>query len=700
MQALLEPTSVAVIGASARERAMGNTVLRNFKRMGFSGRAYGVHPTETEVEGVRCYPSISQLPETVDAGIVALRRELVPDAMEELGAAGTKAAVVFASGLGEVADTDGLASKVQAITSKYGMALTGPNCMGLVNVTNRTPLYSSALPDYMEPGVVAAVSQSGSGCIALICSGRLRLAYVISAGNELVTTASDYLHFLADDPNTRVISMMLETIRRPDEFAAGAVRARQNGKPVVVLKAGLSDRGQEAAAAHTGALIASSDEYEAFFRRCGVIQVSDLDELIEVSYLWSVTRRTPAGSRLGFVSLSGGENALLLDIASDLEIDFPEFSEGTKAEISRALPPFASINNPLDATGVAVFDHQMYGAVLQAVSNDPSVDYVGIIQDAPPALDPSHQRSVAETLMTAASVANQSAKPFGVISNIGGSVHPTATEALASSDIPLLAGTRQGLLAIRHFISWHLAEIDHPQTHRAPTASNPPRWTWPESGKVSPFDAVEVVGAYGIDFVDYRRVNDLTEALLACRDLGFPVAVKAASDEILHKTEHGLVRLDVRNEDQLASAVEAIRTTTGGSGDMLIQPMISGLETIVGARISPTFGPIVLLGAGGVLVELIRETTSELAPMTMSQAQAMIERTILAELLAGYRGQPPGDREALARCIVAVGALADDLKDDLGEFEINPLIVLARGQGARAVDVVMTGRDRTGPTRR
>jgi acyl-CoA synthetase (NDP forming) len=699
LSSLMEPTSIAIVGATSREPAMGNTVLKNFRRMGFGGRVSGVHPREREVEGITCYRTVEEVPQPVQAVVLALRRELIPKALAEAGEAGVEAAVVFASGFGEAADGHQLDLEVKAVANDYGMHLAGPNCLGLVNVTAQLPLYSSALPDIMEPGGVALVSQSGSGCIGLICSGRLNFSHVVSAGNELITTTADYLAFLAMDEHTRVIAMILETVRDPEGFAKAALTARSAGKPVVVLKAGRSQRGREAAAAHTGALIGSSEEYDAFFRSIGIVQVEDLDELIETALIWSKSRLMPGGHGLGVISLSGGENALLLDAAMDLQLEFPDFASTTKATLAKHLPNFAQINNPLDATGTAVFDQAMYGAALAAVGNDPGVDVVGVVQDAPPGLDSSHQRSVAASLRTVAKVARSIDKPFVVISNIGGGVHATPAKELEDTGVPLLTGTRESLRALSHFVSWPPAvrEGDLPSNQEANRRSTvEPRF----SGIASFAVVMDLLSAYDVPCVPMELARDLDGVLEAGERIGYPVALKLQSSDIPHKTEVGAVRLDIRDESQLRRAfseVEAAITRenvpTQSVEGFLVQKMVSGIEAIVGARVSPTFGPLVLLGTGGIFVELHRDTTAELAPVSVSGVEAMIDRLALSKLLAGFRGSPPGDRKALAEVVSRFSWLVWDMQHEIEEADLNPLVVLPRGDGVCVVDSLVVRKD-------
>lgn len=704
---LLRPRSIAIIGASDRKSAMGNTILQNFKRLKFAGPLYAVHPKHREVEGFPCFPSVKVLPEPVDAVAIALGREKVIPALQQAIDAGARAAAIFASGFSEVADGRELEADLRLLCSKHDVKVVGPNCLGLLNVTTSTPLYSSALPDVMIPGDVAVISQSGSGCIAMICSGRFDFSFVVSSGNEATTTAADYVAYAARDDETKVIAVIAESIRDPENFAAAADAALAANKPVVVLKIGRSSKGMKAAAAHTGSLIGPFEEYEAFFERHGVIVVDDLDELIETLDIFRRIRSLPAGDGVGVMNLSGGINALICDVAEKVGVDFPVFVDSTRTRLEEVLPDFAVVSNPLDGTGVAVFDMEMYTAALEAIADDPGVDLVGVSQDMPAALDPVHIETAERVARTVVNAASNFDKPVFLITNVGGSVFAPAAEILRTANIPVLQGSHEGLLAVKHLGEYSRYVSESSGTPNAAVTSDLDEGTLRElretlaesTGVLSAEGSVKLFSEYGIEILRGTVVVDPDDAAAAASAIGYPVVLKVESSKIHHKTEVGGVITGIPDEAALRKAFEQMRgdlarhALEGDIEGYLVQPMVSGgVEAIVGSRRSDLFGSTLVVGPGGVLVELLDEAAVTLVPASDAKLSSLVDETPLGKLLAGYRGVLPSDREAFEDLLTRVSRLLTDVGDLIDELDLNPVTVLDQGKGLRILDVLVVTR--------
>lgn len=683
---------------------MGNTILQNFKRLKYGGPLYGVHPRHAEVEGFPCFPSVEAVPGPIDAVAIALSREKVVPALEQAIGVGARAAVIFASGFSEVSDGKELEADLKQLCSKHDVKVVGPNCLGLLNVTTKMPLYSSALPDEMIPGNVAVISQSGSGCIAMVCSGRMDFSFVVSSGNEATTTAADYITCAVRDEATRVIAVVAESIRDPQNFAAAADAALAANKPVVVLKIGRSSKGMKAAAAHTGSLIGPFEEYRAFFESHGVIVVEDLDELIETVDLFRRVRSLPAGDGVGLMNLSGGINALICDVAEKVGVDFPVLTDATQARLKEVLPDFASISNPLDGTGVAVFDMEMYMGALEAVAGDPGVHLVGVSQDMPEALDPVHVETAERVARTVVDAASRFDKPVFLITNVGGSLFSPAAEILKAADIPVLQGTHEGLRAVKHLgeyartvrsvserpVAAHTSPLDDASLQKVR------RLLESAGGILSPEDCVTLFGAYDVDILRGAVVTDADQAAEAAGRSGYPVVLKVESPDIHHKTEVGGVITDIGDEASLRTAFSQMQESVRAAAPdarvegYLVQPMISGgVEAIVGCARSDLFGSTLLVGPGGVLVEILDRAAISLVPATRSRLSALIDETTLGKLLAGYRGKPPADRAALEDLLVKLGHLLVDVGDLIDELDLNPVGVLEQGAGVRILDVLV-----------
>ncbi|MPZ68187.1 MAG: CoA-binding protein [Actinobacteria bacterium] len=701
---LLRPRSVAVIGASDRKSAMGNTVLQNFNRLKYGGTLYAIHPRHTEVEGYPCFPSVEVLPEPVDAVAIALSSEKVVPALEQAINAGARAAAIFASGFSEVSDGKELEEDLRLLCSKHDVKVVGPNCLGLLNVTTKMPLYSSALPDEMVPGNVAVISQSGSGCIAMICSGRFDFSFVVSSGNEATTTAADYVAYASRDDATEVIAVVAESIRDPHGFGEAADAALAKNKPVVVLKIGRSSKGMKAAAAHTGSLIGPFEEYRAFFEGHGVIVVDDLDELMETVDLFRRVRSLPTGDGVGLMNLSGGINALICDVADKVGVDFPLLADVTRTRLKEVLPDYASISNPLDGTGVAVFDMEMYTGALEAIAADPGVNLVGVSQDMPAGLDPVHIETARRVARTVVDAATRFDKPIFLITNVGGSVFDPAADILRAAGIPVLQGTHEGLLAIKHLGEYARIVRAGVETPPGPSASPVDEATRKEirsllsrnEGILPAAEAAKLFGVYGIEILRGTVVTDADQAVEAAGRIGYPVVLKVESSGILHKTEVGGVITDIGDEDSLRAAHSQMkddvqRAVPGEKIDgYLVQPMVSGgVEAIVGSRRSDLFGSTMVVGPGGILVELLDSAAIALIPASKQSLSALVDETPLGKLLAGYRGVPPADRGALEDLLLSVGHLLSDVGDLIEELDLNPVSVLAAGRGVRVLDALV-----------
>lgn len=703
MDLLMQARSIAVIGASGRKFAMGNTILQNFKRLNYEGSLYGVNPHREEVEGFPCFPSMETIPEPVDVVAIALGRDKVVPALEQAIGAGARAATIFASGFSEVSDGKQLEADLKQVCSEHGVRLVGPNCLGLLSVTNRVPLYSSALPDEMIPGDVAVISQSGSGCLAIICSGRMDFSFVVSSGNEATTTAADYIAFATRDEATAVIAVVVESIRDPQNFAAAVDAALAVNKPVVVLKIGRSAKGMKAATAHTGSLISPFEEYRAFLENHGVIVVDDLDELIETVDLFRRVRSLPAGDGVGVMNLSGGINALICDVAEKVGVDFPVFTDGTQDRLREVLPDFASIGNPLDGTGVAVFDMKMYAGCLETIAADPGVNLVGVSQDMPEALDSGHVETAERVARTVVDAASRFNKPILLMSNVGSSLFGPAADILRAADIPVLQGTHEALLAVSHLCDYaRNARSMGPLTDSSKSPLDGATFREVRNllerskGPLPAADCVTLFAAYGIDLLRASVAADADQAVEAARRVGYPVALKIESPDIHHKTEVGGVITDIEDERSLRAAfsrmLEGVRRAAPDAhvDGYLVQEMISGqVEAIVGCARSDQFGSMIVVGPGGIFVEVFNHTAMCLVPASPKRLSGLIDQTSLGKLLAGHRGKPQADRTALEELLVKLGYLLIDMGDLIEELDLNPVCVLNKGEGVRILDALV-----------
>ncbi len=698
---LLRPRSVAVLGASPRPESIGNTTVRNLVEFGFSGEIYPIHPTATEVLGLTCYADLEAVPGEVDCAAVALSADKTIPNLKRAASLGLKSAVIFASGFAETSE-DGarLQAELQEISRETGLAVCGPNCLGLANITERTSLYSAALPETISEGNVAVLSHSGSGCIVLSNLARFGFSYVVSSGNSAVVDVAEYLSFLAADDATHVAALVIEAIRDPAAFAAAALAMREAGKPIVALKIGRSEKGVAAAAAHTGSLAGSEDVYREFFRRHGVIAVDDLDELVECVSLMAAVRRLPTGSGLGIINVSGGENAMTCDVADRVGVDLPPLSAPATERLASALPAYGNAGNPLDATGTAVFDMAMYRACIEGLASDPAIHMVAVSQDCPREMGTSQADTYRTIAKTTAAAAEALDKPLVFYSNVAAGLHPRVAEPLKAAGVPVLQGSRASLLAFKRLFAYAenlRRDDDPPAAMGAPDADWHARLT--TGAPLTEREAKEFLKASGIAVTKEQPAATADEAVAAARDIGFPVALKIESSDLPHKSNIGGVRLNLATPTDVVEAFDAVMTNAHGHapeariGGVVVQEMVTGgTEVIAGLTRNDPFGMAVVVGAGGVLVELVDDSALALAPVSSRRAHDLIGETRAGRLLDGYRGATPGDTDALAELLVTLSTIAIRYGDVIEALDLNPVFVGNRGDGLKAADALLVPR--------
>lgn len=686
ISALFSPSSVAIVGLSDRKGSVGAGSLANLRRFGYRGDIWGVHPKRTEISGVPCYPSLGDGPAVPDAVIICIGGEGVVTAAQEAGKLGVKAAVTYASGFAEVAGGDALQQQLTDICLADNVALAGPNCLGVFSPAHRSALYYSTLPEDMAPGNVALLSHSGSICIAMVSCGRFEFSHVVSAGNEAVLDAGAFLSHFAADPGVQVIALVVETVRDVESFRSGALAAAAAGTPVVCLKLGRTDVGAKAAAAHTGALVGSYHEFLAFAESLGVVVVGDLDEMTETIEMFS-RGAVPTGGGLAILSLSGGENSLVSDLATDAGLTFPELTEPTVAQLRAVLPDFANPRNPLDATGTAVHDGDMYRAALRALTADPGVGLIGVGLDAPTGLDRPHAHNYARIAGDVAQVAAETDKPIFFLSSVGAEIDPLVRGALGT--VPGLQGIREGMVAAGAALAYP-GLVDRARARQA-AAESAESVVPIELPALTPRD---LVSTYALPVPGGELVTDAQAAAAAAQRMGFPVALKVSSPDITHKTEVGGVVLGIGSADEMRAAFAAMQAAVGAGAPAarvdgyLVEEMVApGVELLVSLR-RTAFGMLVTVGLGGILVELIGSAASALAPLTEGDIDTLLRDSRAAEFLAGVRGAPAADQAQFRALLVTLNHLAATLDDRVTEVEFNPVTVLQKG--LRIIDVVIT----------
>lgn len=698
---LLNPRAIAVVGASERPGSAGRLVLENLRHLGYRGTVYAVHPNYKKVLGYSCYPDLKSLPGPVDSVAVLLAAEKALSTLETAVETGARAAWVLASGFAE-ADPEGEARQADLarFAEETGLMVCGPNCIGVTNLVDRVATYSAALSPATQAGGVSAVVQSGAICLGLANAARFGFRYLISSGNEAVLNSADYIGYLTNDPRTQVIIAFLEGIRDPQKFVAAAQAAAEASKPILLVKVGRSETARRAVQAHTGSLAGCDAVFDAVLHQLGVMRLGTLDELVEAAELF-LTCSPPAGEGVGLLSLSGGQIGLVADLAQDLGLRFPAFSAEAQQALTDILPAYSPIANPLDAWGSGDLE-RTYPACVKVVSRQEDIHLLAVSRDTPPQVASREVEQSLSVAKAAVQAAQETGKPVLVFSNLSTTFQQEVKQVLDEGGVPYLQGTRETLRAIQTFVRYasFRRRLGKQTSAGCPSPADLPDWRRKLQGMRGSLSEVEgrrLLAAYGIPGPREAVVATAEEAVEAAQCIGYPLVLKILSPDIQHKTEIGGVRVGLEDEVAVVTAFREVMAAArlhhpqARLEGALVQEMIpaDAVEVILGVLRDPDFGPVIVFGSGGILVELLRDSSLRLPPLSHKEALEMIHETRGGHLLQGFRGRPPADIDALAGALVRVSQLAVDLGDVVAALEINPLMVLPRGQGVRAVDALV-----------
>jgi len=693
MARLFEPGSVAVVGASRERGKIGGEILHNLLAAGFHGPVYPINPSAAAIEGTRCYARLADVPGPVDLAVISVPAAAVPAALDDAIAKGVKAVVVITAGFAETGDEGRrLESRLLEKVRDAGMRMVGPNCMGLVNTNPAVRLNATFAPVYPPEGRVGLSSQSGALGLALLdYAARLNLGIstFVSVGNKADVSSNDLVQYWAEDPRTDVILLYLESFGSPGVFARIARRVARR-KPIVAVKAGRSRAGARAASSHTGALAESDAVVDALFRQAGVIRTGTLEELFDVAALLA-HQPVPKGRRVAIVTNAGGPGILAADACEAQGLELPALTPGTVQELRAFLPAAASVANPVDMLAAAPPDH--YARTLRLVLADPNVDSVLVIFIPPIATDPD---AVARAILEGSSFSG--VKPvLAIFMSARGA--PPVLKPIPSYAFPEPAAI--ALARAAEYGRWRaapagvvpeFADLRREEARALVDAALARGGGWLEA-----VEADRLLAAFGVTTAPLRPAPDPVSAAAAARAVGFPVVLKAVGPAILHKTEVGGVRVGLESADAVRAAGEEMSARIEGLTGFLVQPMVSGgVEVIVGVVRDPTFGPLVVYGSGGTLVELLADAAFRLHPLTDADAAAMLDEVRGTALLRGYRGAPKADEEALRDLLLRVSALVDACPE-VREMDLNPVKVLSRG--ARVLDARIRVERRPPPAR-
>ena len=683
IQALLRPRSIAIVGASTREGSFGFRLANALTSGRYRGTVYPINPRYEEIAGHRCYPSLQALPAPPDCAAFAVSDELVEAALADAAAAGVRGAVLFGRAYEPPGNGPSRVERLAAIARNAGMAVCGNNCMGFYNSVDGIKMSANPPPMAETAGNIGLVSHSGSTWSGLVGNQRdLVFNYAISAGQEIATTMADYIEFLLAAPETRGIACLMETVRAPERFLAAIAQADRQGVPIVVLKLGRTERGRRFALAHSGALAGSDAAYGAIFARHNVIRVYTPDELMDTVELLRSPRRPSAGG-IGVVTDSGGERELIVDLATDLGAPLAEITPATSARLVRILDPGMEPQNPVDLDGDG---RMLLEECLGALADDPAVAMVAL------ATNLVHGRAYARASSTAIENAfAATAKPALVFGNIHSALSREEATRLRALGVPVLMGTATALSAMGHLIDWQGGR----DTPRSTPPSSPAQHLLDaartlvqahHAGDALPAEkSTRLLELFGIATAPSAFTADLVTTVDAAERIGFPVVLKTASPDILHKIDAGGVVLGLRDRAAVANAYARIAAACGALVQVQAQAP-TGTEMLLGIANDPQFGPMVTVGLGGIFTEILADAVTFQPPIDAAWVRRLIGRLKGYRLLQGFRGRAPADLDALAAAIERFGVLCATIGPLFSAIDINP--VIAGHAGAVAVDAL------------
>lgn len=695
LRCALDPQSIAVIGASDNPNKVGGRPLRFLARFGFRGQVYPVNPARTEIQGLRAWPSLADLPRVPELAIVAVAGDAAFEALRTCADMGVKVAVVMTGGLTESDPLHGK-DKERAMVAharERGMRIIGPNAQGIANFGTGAIASFSTMFVEVEPadGPVGIVSQSGA--MSVVPYGLLRqrgigIRHSHATGNDCDVTACEMAAIVAEDPALKVLLLYLEGLPDPHQLARAAAVARERSLPIIAIKGGRSAAGQAAAASHTGALASEDRVIDAFFDQHGIWRARDIGEMVAGVELY-LKGWAPRGRRLVTVSTSGATCVMAADAASVAGMSMAALGEATTTALRAALPPIAQAHNPVDVTGALLGDSSLFGRTLDALAPDPDVDafFIGIPVSGAGYDVPRFARDAARCM-------NDTGKPL-----VFASPQPDVAAQFRAADVPAFALESEAIGALGRFIGHReLMARTHARAAQGlvPSHTEVARRIGRAPGLLHmQHEAASLAraAAAGIPVVEHRLCASAQEAEAAWRTIGAPVAVKGCSDAAPHKSELGIVRLAVDGADAVASAWQDVVAAMTAHGlrhqGALVARMVRGQrELMIGAHRDPVFGPVVVFGDGGKYVEALPDLRLLLAPFSREDVLDALATLRLAPLLQGVRGEPPMDTSAFADAVVAAGRLMLD-DDTIESLDLNPVIVHAAGKGCMALDAVI-----------
>ncbi|MFR6274875.1 MAG: acetate--CoA ligase family protein [Blautia sp.] len=667
-----------MVGASEKAGFGGDTTRNYLKFSKNLDHLYLVNPGREEIFGHKAYHSLSEIEGDVDLVILCTPQKTILSLLREAAGKNCGGAVVFASGYSETgAEGKELQRELVREADRLGIAVMGPNCAGFANFIDGIFAFAFLVEERDRSGNIGMISQSGQIVLGGLDSPNMGFSHVISSGNSCNVKVEDYLDFLVEDEDTKVVAAYIEGVSKPEKLVETFRKAAIKKKPVVVLKTGRSGKAQELAKSHTGSLSGADKVLRAVFKRYGVIEARDLEELCGLAAAFSWLEELPKGERCVFMNVSGGEAGVMADLTDEFGIRLAEYHPETKAYLQTLVPDYGSVNNPFDMTAGIGYNTPVMVRAMEAISKDDHVDAICIAYTITPEIWDDTISHMVEAVSIARE--NPDMKPVFWIPFIEHTRHQESADILQKAGVPLLPSGRYGCRILKQVLDF--ANFEYQDTEAAV-----PERTHGSSQGLSEYESLNYLKAHGVTIPPQAVAATADEAVKAAGNLGYPLSVKIHSADIQHKSDVGGVKLNIRDEAELRLAFETVMDNCRKNAPdaklegVLLKPMLkAGVEMIIGVNNDKDFGPMIMVGMGGVFVELFKDVQLAPAPLTREQTKKMLESLNSYPLLNGYRGNPVCDKEALADMLVSISEMAAKGKDSIKELDINPVFVTEEG---------------------
>lgn len=698
---IFKARSIAIYGASNSPIKVGGRPLRYLKEQDYKGEIYPINPNYETVQGIRCYPTVDDIPYGVDLVIIAVPASVTLEALRHCVQQGIKAAVVLTAGFAEAGpEGKAMQEEMRQLANESGMIILGPNCLGVMNITDHIPATFATVLDEKDiiPGEISLISQSGAfGAHILGMAQRQKVGfnYWVTTGNEVDLQLNDCIEYVAKDDHTSVIASYVEDARNGEKFMRALDACLEREKPVVMMKVGKSESGAKAAMSHTGALAGSYQMYEAVFKQKGAIQPENLNELLDFASILT-QKKEVSGNHIAVITVSGGAGVMITDKCEENGLTLARFQGDTEEQLKAVLPAFAAVKNPVDVTAQAVGNPELFGQAVDICLKDSSVDaliiYLGLLK--------SVGLAAAKKIVE---VAKQSDKPV-IVTWVAGP--QDAIDELRKNNIMVFEEPMRAVRALGKLITYRLFVQERKKNLPISVAEEKKDYSALKQKlrqialsrkSLSEFESRQVLEAFGIPVVKGNRAYTMEEAVSLAESIGYPVVVKINSAFVPHKSDVGGVVLNVRSAEEVRAAytkiTESVRRHLGNEvalDGVLVQKMEHfNAETFIGVKSDPVFGPAIAFGMGGVFIEVFKDVSLRIAPIDRYEATRMLNEVRSKKILDGVRGMKESDKEAIIDILTKVSYMAYELRDYVAELDINPLFVFEKGSGAVAGDALI-----------